>query len=271
MIAFGQWMENTPTLMLGVLLLLAMCLAAFIGYFGRRYRERRRTGDKDEGSQEGYVVSAVLGLLALLLGFTFALAVDRFETRRSLVLQEANAIGTSYLRSQLLEDPHRSRMSGILLAYTENRVALGTAKPANTKSLLERNDRLLTDLWSATAAAFDSVSNKHFSSSLLDTVNEVIDLDASRKAARQVRVPAEVFVVLVIYVVVTAGVLGYVLIGSRGIVVAGFLFILMVMSLLLIMDIDRPALGGITEAQGPMIELRDALRKQPPGTFDRWR
>ena len=73
---------------------------------------------------EGYVVSAVLALMGLLLGFTFALSVDRFETRRALVLQEANAIGTAYLRSQALTEPHRSRMSKALVDYTNNRIAL---------------------------------------------------------------------------------------------------------------------------------------------------
>lgn len=273
MSAFEQWLEATPVPVIGLMTFLAMIGAALAGSVARRHREkaRRRDGKDEDGGRDGHVVSAVLGLLALLLGFTFALAVDRFETRRALVLQEANAIGTSYLYVQLLEEPHRSRMSGLLRAYTENRVELGMARPERTAQLLARNDQLLIDLWSATAAAFDSVKATAFSIALPQVVSQVIDLDAARKAARQARVPSVVFAVLLIYVVVTAGMLGYVRGASHGVAAVGFLFALKVMSLMLILDIDRPAGGGIRESQEPMITLRDTLRTQPPGTFDRWR
>jgi hypothetical protein len=273
MIAVEQWLEATPVPLIGLLTFLAMAGAAFVGSLARRHREkaRARNGEDEAGGRDGHIVSAVLGLLALLLGFTFALAVDRFETRRALVLQEANAIGTSYLYAQLLEEPHRSRMSGLLRAYTENRVELATAARGRTAQLFARNDQLLVDLWSATAAAFDGLKATAFSNSLPQVVSQVIDLDAARKAARNARVPTVVFVVLLIYVVVTAGMLGYMRVASRGVVAVGFLFALKVMSLMLILDIDRPAGGGIRESQGPMITLRETLRTQPPGTFDRWR
>ncbi|SNT04359.1 hypothetical protein SAMN06295912_1343 [Sphingomonas laterariae] len=271
--ALAAWLDDRSIIALGLCLLGAMAIAALFGFALRRWRERQwqRDGEDEEGGQEGYVVSAVLGLLALLLGFTFALAVDRFETRRALVLQEANAIGTSYLRSQLLDEPHRTRLSGILRDYAANRVELASAQRDAIPPLMTRNDAMLEDLWSATAAAYDGLKPAPFANSLLDTVNEVIDLDASRKAARQVRVPAEVFMVLVVYIVVTAGVLGYVLVAVRGFISAGFLFALIIMSLMLIMDIDRPVKGGIQESQGPMIDLLNTIRKQPPGHFDRWR
>jgi hypothetical protein len=230
----------------------------------------KRLGGRSTGS-EGHIVPAVLGLLALLLGFTFSLAVDRFETRRILVLQEANAIGTSYLRAQALAEPHRSRMSKILLTYTEVRIALSKAPTDKFQKLLATNDRLLTDLWAATLAAHDSVTSAPLSVPLLTSVNEVIDLDASRKAARAVRVPGEVLNALAIYLIVAAGILGYSRRGTGAPVLDVTLFVLLTMSYMLILDIDRPALGRIVEGQGPMISLRNTLRQQPPGTFDRWR
>ena len=90
----------------------------------RSDRRRKATGSGlATDNQEGYIVSGVLGLLALMLGFTLAMAVDRFDTRRVLVLQDANAIGTTYLRAQLLDEPHRSRISRLLVDYTDNRIA----------------------------------------------------------------------------------------------------------------------------------------------------
>ncbi|MFA7602296.1 MAG: hypothetical protein WCY29_04735 [Novosphingobium sp.] len=272
MMAVEQWLEATPVIVIGALTLLLMIGAAFVGSLARGRLRKGKSGDGERNdSRDGYVVSAVLGLLALLLGFTFSLAIDRFEARRTLVLQEANAIGTSYLYAQLLDEPHRSRMSQILLAYSDNRVALGTADSNEARPLLVKNDRLLVELWAATAAAFDAVKATPFANAVPQAVSEVIDLDAKRKAARHARVPNVVFLMLMIYVVVTAGMLGYVRAVSHRVVAVGFLFVLKVMSLMLILDIDRPNGGGVRESQEPLVTVRDTLHAQPPGMFDRWR
>lgn len=268
-LAFQQWLSAAPLPLIAVALFLGMMLAAGIGAGLRLWREWRHE-EKEEG-QEGYIVSAVLGLLALLMGFTFSLAVDRFEARRVLVLEEANAIGTTYLRAQLLSEPHRARMSDILIRYTENRILLAKADPRDRAPLMRTNNQLVTDMWTATSAAFPSIQGLDFSSAYLDSVNHVIDLDASRKTARMARVPAGVFLVLFVYLFTTAAVLGYVLQGVRGRMAASFLLGLLTLSLLLILDIDRPLGGGVGESQGPMEALRDTLRSQPASVFDRWR
>src|SRR3954468_6879483 len=73
------------------------------------YRVARRRGDAEK-SDEGHVLSAMLALLGLLVGFTFSIAVTRHELRRSLVVEEANAIGTEYLRAQLVPEPFGARL-----------------------------------------------------------------------------------------------------------------------------------------------------------------
>lgn len=268
-----DWLATTPLLLIAAALFAGMCVAAGIGtLLNHKHRVRASAGEETEKpeGQEGYIVSAVLGLLALLLGFTFSLAVDRFETRRHLVVAEANAIGTAYLRTQLLPEPHRARMSQILAHYTDKRIALATTKPKHAEALLEANDQLVVDMWAGTAAAFDAIKTLDFSSGYLESINAVIDLDTSRKTARAARVPAEVFAVLFVYLFTTAGVLGYVLRGLRGRLSAGFLLALLTLSLLLIIDIDRPMSGGIMVRQKPMEDLR-ALMTQPTSAFDKWR
>lgn len=264
------WLDGAPILILGIVVIILMIAAVAIGVVLKR-RRKVGDGDTEDAEGEGYIVSGVLGLLALLMGFTFALAVDRFEIRRSLVLEEANTIGTTYLRTQLLEEPHRSRISGLLIDYAENRVALGTSEARNSPERLAANDRMLTELWAATSSAFQSIKGLDFSSAYLDSMNALIDLDASRKAARTVHVPTEVFVVLVIYMIVTAGVLGYVLVGVRGRSAAAFMLLLLSMSLLLIVDIDRPTRGGVREGQGPMERLVQSLKTTPASAYDRFR
>jgi len=218
-----------------------------------------------------YLVSAVLGLLALLLGFTFSLAVDRYETRRRLVLEEANAIGTTYLRAQLLQEPHRNRISDLLLGYTANRVALAENPNAPADSLVAKNDQYIVDLWAATSGAFDSIKGIDFSSSFLDSMNTVIDLDAARKTAIGAHVPPQVFLVLFVYVIVTAGVLGYVLSGRQGRISAGFLLLLLTLSIILIIDIDRPSARGARQFQTPMEDLLASLGARNRTEFDKWK
>ena len=271
---FELWMNVTPIPLIALILVVAMLLAALVGGWMGRRRRRDAPPDApdDDDTQEGFIISAVLGLLALLLGFTFALAVDRYDARRVLVLDEANAIGTSYLRAQLLEEPHRSRMSGILLDYTVNRVDLGQAPSASHRApLLKRNDQLIQDLWSATAASFDTVRGLDFSTSLLETVNAVVDFDSARKTARFARVPVAVFVVLFLYVLATSGMLGYMTRTARNMGHTAVFIGLLVMSLLLIVDIDGPTTGWIRESQFPMQMLKDTLQRTPPGTYDQWR
>jgi quinol-cytochrome oxidoreductase complex cytochrome b subunit len=97
----------------------------------------------------------------------------------------------------------------------------------------------------------------------------MIDLDAARKAARLARVPSTVFFVLFVYVITSAGVLGYAGANKEGRGATSFLFLLLTISLLLTLDIDRPRTGRVTESQAPMERLRDTLRSQPPEVFDR--
>lgn len=271
MASLNPGLSELPILIVGALVFAAMIGAALAGGLFRAWQDRRPGAADEPDGAEGYLVSAVLGLLALLMGFSFSLAVDRFETRRVLVLEEANAIGTAYLRTQLLDPPHRERIDNILVSYTDNRLALAKASPGDNKDLLRRNDALITDLWAATSAAFVTIKGVDFSSAYLDSINHLIDLDASRKAARAARVPSEVFAILIIYMIATSAVLGYVLIGVRGRIAAGFALVLLAVSYLLVVDIDRPGRGGVRESQAPLEQLRDQLRSQQPGIYDRYR
>ncbi|WP_200941448.1 MULTISPECIES: bestrophin-like domain [unclassified Caulobacter] len=266
---FATWLETTPAWLIGLILLAAMFAASLLGEWLSRRTGKTKGEGGDDGGKEGYIVSATLGLLALLMGFTFSLAVDRFESRRMLVLEEANAIGTTYLRTQMLEPVDRARISRMLVDYTDNRITLAKAPPDQVPTLLARNDQMLTDLWTATLAAWPSIKGLDFSSSYLDTMNTMIDLDSARKAARLARVPSTVFFVLFVYVVTSAGVLGYAGANKEGRGATAFLFLLLTISLLLTLDIDRPRTGRVTESQAPMERLRATMATQPPEVFDR--
>lgn len=268
-----------PVLLLGTILLVIVIGITWAGMrirmkaAGRARAAAGRAEDVDEEEDaNGAIVSAVLGLLALLLGFTFALAVNRFETRRALVLEEANAIGTAYLQTQVLPQPHRERLSMLLISYTDNRVVLAQQEtPESRRQRLADNDRIVNDIWAATLAGFDSIKHLDMSNALVSSVNAVIDMDTSRKAGRMTHVPEEVFWVLIVYVLVAAAIIGYIVRSRSNFHLACVMHVLIVMSLMLIIDIDRPVAGGIRESQYPMELLSASMHAQPRAAYDRWR
>ena len=266
---FAAWLEVTPIWGIALWLSLAMALSSVLGNVFRR--RHLRLHPEDDGKTEGdgsFMLSSVVGLLALLIGFTFALAVDRFETRRALVLEEANAIGTAYLRTQLLEEPHRARISRLMVEYTDNRLELSRLHEGEARDRIIRNDQLIDQLWIETMAAWPTIRGMDFSSSYLDSMNTVIDLNESRKISRQAKVPHAVYTVLFIYIIVTAGLVGYTRKSTRERWSALFLFLLLTLTLMLIVDIDRPVDGGINTSQRPMEDLQAWLHRTPPASFD---
>jgi hypothetical protein len=200
-----RWLNATPLLALGLIVLAAMVSAVLVGVALRRFTDRRdamRGAPAAEGL-EGIMVSAILALMALLMAFTYSIVLGRFEDRRALVLEEANAIGTVYLRAQLLEPPHRERISRLLVDYTGVRVALAQSTRTRNADLIAQNDRLVTALWAATMAAYPSIKEPGLSAQFLQSMNGLLDLDTSRKMARVVHVPAEVFLVVFVFLVAT--------------------------------------------------------------------
>lgn len=265
------WIASLPLPYLVLLVLAAMILVAVASQLLRRLVKR---GGEEEHNQEGYLIGSMLGVVALLMAFSFSMALDRFEERRHLVVQEANAIGTSYLRAQLLDEPHRSRLSQLLIAYTDNRVVLGSRSwSGNGETLqqqLKMNDDLLTQIWAAIVAARDSANAHGLATPILMTFNEVIDLDTERKVARQVRVPAPVLLLLLGFLILTAAVVGYVLEERRARLGAFVLFLLLSLYAGVIADLNRPAAGFIRESQEPMLMLQRTLKAQPAAVFDRF-
>src|SRR5687767_4555372 len=150
MLGLFDWIARSSLAGVAMIMLASMLLAALAGHAVRLIHSRLSPErKKPERSQESYLVGSMLGLLALLM------AVNRYEERRQLVVDEANAIGTSYLRAQLLDEPHRSRLGGLLIQYTNNRIALANGDREQLPSRLAVNDRLLTEIWAAVTAARD--------------------------------------------------------------------------------------------------------------------
>ena len=234
-----------------------MVTATEVGFrLGRKFEDR---APESIHSQIFTVEAAILGILALLLGFTMSMAVSRFETRKLLVLQEADAIGTSSLRAQLLPAPAGPEISSLLRQYVNLRVQYGAAgyDLARIEELNRQTGRLQTEIWTRAVAYAQQDPNPVKVGLLLQSLNEAIDAGEARWMAFQNHVPDSV-----IYVNATVSLLSALLVGySFGVNGRRNIFSMFVLSvsvtlvLAVIIDLDRPRSGYIRGSQQPMVDL----------------
>lgn len=253
-------LDFAPLWLIGLLILAALLAAVEIGYQGHIRLRRWRGEQAQERGSPDHLLSAVLGLLALLLGFTFSLALNRYEMRRDLVVQEANAIGTIWLRAQLLEEPVRTDMRRLLPLYADARIAWSDVEPRTADAPPAAD--LQQALWKATGAAIRSDSSAQLSRAVMDAMNEGFDLASARQAARSAHIPDRVLQVLMLYAALSMVMLGYILAanGRPHRIATTLLLLLLSLALTTILDIDRPRSGAILVSQQPLIEVRQAMR-----------
>lgn len=245
-----------------------VCLFAFAGLWGAREagtllrRKLARSAHVRTGeSRDSYVISGVLGLLGLLVAFTFSLAIDRFDARRLLVVTEANALGTTWLRTDLLDDPRRVRP--LLVAYTEARLAYGRARAVDKPQHLARAARLRASLWRETIGAVAPYRTTPLAPLMLAPLNEAIDTASAREAALAARLPTSVLNMLWVYALLAAATLGFSVPGRQYRLISVALFALLTLALALIVDLDRPRSGMVQVSQRPLADTLQMMRDAP--------
>lgn len=216
-------------------------------------------GDTNISTLEG----AVLGLVALIVGFTFAMSLSRFEARRDAVLVEANAIGTTALRARLLPEQHRKEVLGVLRDYTKIRldIAQNVLSGDELVAAIDKSNVLQERLWQQ-ATIIAAADNAMVPTGLfIQSLNETIDDQAKRLAALRNRVPNIVQLALYGIAIIATGFAGYATgaVARRSrlpVYVTGLLINIVI---LLILDLDRPGAGFIEVSQQPMIDTASAI------------
>ena len=192
---------------------------------------------------------AVLGLLGLLLGFSLSMAISRWDDRRNIIIQEANAIGTLSLRAGLLEEPLRAQLRGALHTYTQARIVLGGSRdrPDVLREALNESGDLHIVMWSIVEHANVPSTTNPALASLINSANEVIDLHESRLASLQNHLPPKLFYLLLTLAALSVGFLAWSFgaAAQRGRIPMILLSILIGALMLLIMDVNRPQRGII--------------------------
>ncbi|MCF3947922.1 hypothetical protein AiwAL_17115 [Acidiphilium sp. AL] len=239
--------------------LLALIMAVLLG-FATWLGQRLAADDAGSETPLGPVQGAVLGLAGLMLGFSFSMALSRYEQRRSLVVDEANAIGTTYLRAGLLAPDLRDAARPLLRRYVTARLAyFGAAEDRHEIAAAEASAaRLQVALWRIAEQA-SAVAPNAITGSFIRSLNQTIDLEAERDAARHNRLPGTVWVVLI---TVTAGAsffTGLLLRGRYRATLAALPVILAIV-LGLIAELDTPRAGLLTISQHSMERLEASLR-----------
>ncbi len=244
------------------LVLFALILAA--NEAGYRFGRGSRPPDEGRKSQTTAIQAAMLGLLALLLGFTFTMALQRFDQRSEAVIVEANAIGTAALRGELLPGDLARQARALLGQYVDLRLRAGDVDLAHQEQRREAHaaaGRLQQQLWTIALRASEADPRPTTTGLFIQAVNDLIDAYGRRHAALQKHVPQVVFILLFAVFVIAGAILGYAggLMGSRPLVATVAMAMLIVLVIFLIIDLDRPRRGLIRVSQDSMLDVAAAL------------
>lgn len=244
----------------GLLLLFAVLLVIYLvvvelGYrLGRRAFHRRRA-DETSRSGIGFLVGGILGLLAFLLGIALSLADGRHNERRGVVLNEANAIGTAWLRAGVIGGEEGARMKALIAEYGEVRIRV--YRDIRTREDADRLDaetaRLQTALWEI-ATVVAQARPTPISAMMLTALNEMFDLATTQKRFFTERVPQHILRLLLWTSILAVGAMGYHFgsTGFRQTVMSSLLLVLWASALVLIVDINRPRQGTVTISHAPI-------------------
>ena len=231
---------------------LAISLSLFIGmiliYFIANQLAKLPSFSKYVDDTINPIEGSLLGLLALLLAFTFGMSASRYESRRAVMLSEANNIGTVILRCDLYPDSTRNKLRTYLKEYVEVRIAYFQAGTDDTK---ERNAIQATEkwdgmIWSTVAEASKVKDNLVASNQMVPALNAMIDIVTTRNAEKNATVPDSILWLLFLLCIISSFILGFQKSTSRNPYIISIVFALMVCACIqVIIDLDRPRQGFI--------------------------
>jgi len=214
----------------------------------------------------GVLQAALLGLVALILAFGMTMAVGRYDARRTAVVDDANAIGTTYLRAQTLREPVRTRSLDLLTRYTDDVIVYSNAVPGTRsyRDAIARSEGRQRELWRLGAEALAGSPRDSAPRLYIETLNEMIDMQTVRLSALSNRVPSVVLVVTLVGAAVGLGLLAlYLAMVSRGVVTVVLAAVFVSLLLYMTFDLDRPARGFVQVPDTPLVTLRASMALPP--------
>ena len=257
---FEQEILYSYSSVLVVTILFALILLA--NEAGYRFA-RRHVTKSDEGikSQTNAIQGGMLGLLALLMGFSFTMALQRFDGRSAAAIEETNAIGTAYLRVSLIAEPHATQLNSLLSRYVDLRIEGGKVDMANASvrnAIIDKTLNLQGQLWKVAIEAADADPRPVTSGYFIQSLNDVFDAYGRRQAALEKHVPELVLFLLFTIFIISGCISGYAagLAGRRPWLATVSMAGLIMLVIFIVIDLDRPRRGLIQVNQSSLAGLK---------------
>ncbi|KAA9332626.1 bestrophin-like domain [Adhaeribacter soli] len=259
----GNFLISLPGWALFLLVFCYALLATQIGAFFARRRLKQKSRDPEDSISD--IAGAMLGLLAFLLGFTFSMTATRFGDRKNHILEEANTIGTTYLRTSYLPPRQRETSRNLLREYVDLRVKL--TSPEELEKYMPRFNKILQALWLQTASLDKENMDSEIRSLYIQSVNETIDLNATRKTIVLIfRIPDPIWNCLFLLAFLSMFISGFQH-HSKGTetrvgmpLLAGSFALVIVM----IADMDSTGRGRLKVSQQPLLDVQQMMHEKTP-------
>ena len=220
-----------------------------------------RSTDEPFDRQVALVRTSTAALVAFLIGFAFSGAASRFTHRQDLTVNEANALGTAYLRADVIAEPQRSELKAALKEYTADRIALLSREGHNqVEPLLAKVSGLHQRMWKSAVVA--TQSNAPLMALLLPPINEVIDLHSTHLAMARRHLPSPIMAVLLATAAISLGIIGFGngRVGRRFSLIDAVYGAVLAAALWMTIDMDYPGLGMIRVSNRPVVEALTAMK-----------
>jgi hypothetical protein len=257
----NSFFGSAPLWIIFVATVAIIVLSIYSGIFISRIRRKRSV--KEDDFPVNTIVGATLALLGFILAFTFGFTASRFDSRKQLLLDDVNSIGTTFLRAGFLPEPHCTEVRNLIRNYVDLRVELST-HPENLKSIIDQSTMLQEEMWKhAEEVTNTDLKNPDIISLFMESLNETIDIQTKRLTVTLVyRVPDLMWYALLSLLIISMFEVGYLFLKSEN---PNWILILAIslafsLVILMVVSFDRTD-GAIKVNQQPMIELQKSLNK----------
>jgi hypothetical protein len=246
-----------------IILVFSFLLLWLAGALGASIRRKRKLPDEVAGADPGLILGATLTLLGLIIGFTFSMAVSRYEQRKTYEEAEANAIGTEYVRADLLPAADAQKVRGLLANYTNQRILFYTIRDEQELGRVNAaTDQLQTEMWS-TAEKAATAQPTPLTALVVAGMNDVLNSQGYTQAAFWNRIPPSAWTLMLVIGLCCNLLIGF-CIRRAGMEFLVFMVMTLVVSIsfFLIADIDSPRRGIIRVQPENLMSLSRSFHPQ---------
>jgi len=251
------------TLVVWLILFVVVIGATSVGHLIGRSEHAKPGGDSEPF---GVMQAAMLGFMGLVLAFGISLAVGRYEDRRAAIVDESNAIGTTYLRAQTLQEPARSRSMDLLRQFTDASIRIAKTVPAGAEqdAAIADSERTQRALWSEAGDALEVQPAANAPRLYVESLNDTFDAQSRRIYGLDNRVPPSVLILEIVGAAIALGLLAIHLAAlGRGLPTVLVAAVVVTLTLVVTVDLDRPVRGLIQVSATPLTDVRASMALPP--------